>query len=134
MRIVRGSMEGEAEGDVESKRFADQEAHRGGIPFGDLHVIEVRRINEVTLGKDASLEAPVEVRARVVGTRELTAGRQLAVIHCELANRFGDCVAAFSFEIEARAEASGPATGLDSATDSAGTPAPDLDCVDNIPV
>jgi hypothetical protein len=116
VRIARDSMEGEARDDV------------------DVHGIEIRRINEVTLEEDASLEAPFEVCARAAGTRELTAGGQLVVIHCELANRFGDRVAAFSFEIEVRAQAPGAETGLDSATEGAVTPAPDLDCVDNIPV
>jgi hypothetical protein len=104
------------------------------IPFGDVHGIEIRRLTDLTVEQDASLEFPIEVRTRGVDTRELTAGRQLVVIHCQLTDQFGDCVAAFSVEIEAQAEVPAASTGLDGTTDSAATPEPDLECVDNIPV
>ena len=112
--------------------YADHEARRAGevlhavaaalpeIPFGDLGAVEIGRITAVTLERDASLEAPLEVRARAAGTRECRGGRRLVVIECQLTNRSGDRVAAFSVETEAE-------------TPSA-PPEPDLDCVDNIPV
>jgi hypothetical protein len=129
--------------DMESKRSANREAQRAGeilhavasalseIPFGDAH--EIRRITELTLEKDASLDAPVEVRARAVGKRELTAGRRLVTIRCQLANQFGT-VAAFSVETEASAEVPVYSAPLDGTTDSVATTDPDLECVDNMPV
>jgi hypothetical protein len=105
-----------------------------GIPFGDVHGIEIRRIDDLTLEEDASLEASIEVRARAVRTRASDAGRQPLVVHCRLTYQFTDCVAAFTVETEGNAEAPAASKGLDSATDSAAAPQPDLECVDNIPV
>jgi hypothetical protein len=103
------------------------------IPFGEVHGIEIRRITELTLEKDASLDAPIEVRARAIGKRELTAGRQLVTVRCQLTNQFGT-VAAFSVETEATTEVPVDSTPLDGTTDSIATTDPDLECVDNMPV
>src|SRR4051794_2152818 len=70
------------------------------IPFGAVHGIEIRRITDLALERGASLDAPFEVRACAIGKRELAAGRQLVTLGCQLTNRFGDCVTAFSVEIE----------------------------------
>jgi hypothetical protein len=104
------------------------------IPFGTVHGIEIRRITDLALEKYASLDAPIEVRARAIGKRELAGGHRLVTIFCQLTNRFGDGVAALSVEIDATAEASAASQGLDWMTDSGAAPEPDLECVDNIPV
>jgi hypothetical protein len=104
------------------------------IPFGDVQGTAVRRITELTVEADASLEPPIEVRARTVGVRELPAGRHLVVIHCELTNQFGDCIAAFAVETEAKAEGPAGGTRPGSTSDSFAGIDPDLECIDNIPV
>jgi hypothetical protein len=130
---------------VESKRSADfPPAHRVGellhvvasalpeIPFGDVHASEIHRITDLTVENDAPLEAPLELCARTVGTRGLTANRNLVVIQCQLTNQLGDCVAAFSVETEA--EAPVELTALEGMPHRTATSEPDLECIDNIPV
>src|SRR5437764_4454134 len=116
---------------MESTRSAHREAQRVGeilhavasalseIPFGDVHGIEIRRITELTLEEDASLDAPIEVRARAIGKRQLSAGRQLVTVRCQLTNQFGS-VAAFSVETEVPVDS----TPLDGTTDSIATTDP----------
>lgn len=101
----------------------------GAFPFGAAHGIEIRRISELTLAKDASLDAPVEVRTRAVDERVLSARRALVTIRCQLTNRFGS-VAAFSVETEVPL----CPTPRDRTAVGIATTDADLDCVDNIPV
>lgn len=103
------------------------------IPFADIHGIEIRRIG-LTVEKDAFLDAPIEVRARAAGNYELTPGRQLVVIHCQLTNQFGDRVAVFSVETEAKTELPDDSERVDGPTDSVATTDAELELVDNIPV
>ena len=103
------------------------------IPFGDVHGVAIRRITELAIDECAPLDGPVEARARAVGLQELTAGRHLVVIQCQLTNQFGDCFAAFSVETEATDDVPGDSAGS-ATTTVLPTPEPDLECVDNIPV
>jgi hypothetical protein len=86
---------------------------------------------ELTLEKDASLGGRSEVRARAIGTRESTAGRQLVTVRCQLTSQFGTA-AVFSVETEGTAEVPVDSTPLDGTTDSIATSDPDRECVDNI--
>lgn len=104
------------------------------IPFGLVDGIEIRRITDLTLETDTPLDAPVEVRARAIGTRELAGGHRLVTVCCQLTSQFGDFVAAFSAEVEARAEAAIAPLGAGGMIYGVATPEPDLECVDNIPV
>jgi hypothetical protein len=104
------------------------------IPFGAVDGIEIRRITDLELEKDASLDALIEVRARAIGARELAPGHQLVTIWCQLTNQFGDRVAALSVEVEAKARVSAASQGLGRTAGRLATPEPDLECVDNIPV
>jgi hypothetical protein len=104
------------------------------IPFGDVHGIEIRRIAGLTVEPDASLDAPIEVRARAVDDREPAPGRRLVVIHCELANQLGERLAAFSVETEAGAGVPAGSVRPYGAEDRLAASDPELECVDNIPV
>ncbi|MFL5911861.1 MAG: hypothetical protein ACJ768_14960 [Gaiellaceae bacterium] len=69
----------------------------------------------LTLEKDASLDAHL-------------------VIHCQLTNQFGDRVAVFSVETEAKPDAKDDRSRLDATNSSVPTMDPELDYVANMPM